>query len=155
MSPTLYEQINGFLAQYDFYMTRQEGQELLTLRIDVFTSTIQSVGQPTRMLFSFHMQEHKGLCIHEFHKWSKLSVHYQIIIRRLSVRSGFDYKSPVLYLNNPVFITTRYGFIINRQNMDGVISTQDWGYHLYYKKLVKPTMWFNVTGMIYFIFDYS
>ena len=48
MSPTLYEQINGFLAQYDFYMNRQEGRELSALRIDVFTSTIQAVGQPTR-----------------------------------------------------------------------------------------------------------
>ena len=45
--------------------------------------------------------------------------------------SGFDYKSPVLCMDNPVFITTRYGFIINWQNMGGVISTQDWGYHPY------------------------
>ena len=63
-----------------------------------------------------------------------------VIIRRLLTRSGFDYKSPVLYMVNPVFITTRHGFIINRHNMEGVISTQDWGYHLCYKKLVKPTM---------------
>ena len=66
----------------------------------------------------------------------------------------FDYKSPVLYMVNPVYFTTRHGFIINRHNMEGVISTQDWDCHPYYKKLVKPTMWFNVTGMIYFIFDY-
>ena len=52
----------------------------------------------------------------------------------------FDYKSPVLYMDSPVSIITRYGFIINRHNMEGVINTQDWGYHLYYKKLVKPTM---------------
>ena len=52
----------------------------------------------------------------------------------------FDYESPVLYMVKPVFITTRYGFIINRHNMEGVISTQDLGYHPYYKKLVKPTM---------------
>ena len=49
----------------------------------------------------------------------------------------FDYKSPVLYMVNPVFITTRHGFIINRHNMEGVISTQDLGYHPYYKKLVN------------------
>ena len=49
----------------------------------------------------------------------------------------FDYKSLVLYMVNPVFITTRHGFIINRHNMEGVISTQDWGYHLYYKKVGK------------------
>ena len=45
----------------------------------------------------------------------------------------FDYESPVLYMVKPVFITTRYGFIINRHNMKGVIITQDWGYHSYYK----------------------
>ena len=61
----------------------------------------------------------------------------------------------ILLWSNMVFITTRHGFIINRHNMEGVISTQDLGYHPYYKKLVKPTMWFNVTGMIYFIFVYS
>ena len=61
----------------------------------------------------------------------------------------------ILLWSNTVFITTRHGFIINRHNMEGVISTQYLGYHPYYKKLVKPTMWFNVTGMIYFIFDYS
>ena len=61
----------------------------------------------------------------------------------------------ILLWSNTVFITTRHSFIINRHNMEGVISTQDLGYHPYYKKLVKPTMWFNVTGMIYFIFDYS
>ena len=48
MSPFLYKQLNGFLAQCDFYMKRQEGQELSILRIGVFTSTIQAVGQPTR-----------------------------------------------------------------------------------------------------------
>ena len=53
MSPFLYKQLNGFLAQYDFYMNRQEGQELLTLRINVFTSTIQAVGQPTRYIIVF------------------------------------------------------------------------------------------------------
>ena len=61
----------------------------------------------------------------------------------------------ILLWSNTVFITTRHGFVINWHNMEGVISTQDLGYHPYYKKLVKPTMWFNVTGMIYFIFDYS
>ena len=49
----------------------------------------------------------------------------------------FDYESPVLYMVKPVFITTRYGFIINRHNMEGVISTQDSDYHPYYKKLVN------------------
>ena len=63
---------------------------------------------------------------------------WSVIIRRLLTRSGFDYKSPVLYLNNPVFITTRYGFIINRQNMEGVINTQDWDYHLTYTKVGQP-----------------
>ena len=62
---------------------------------------------------------------------------WSVIIRRLSTRSGFDYKSPVLYMVNPVFITTRHGFIINRHNMEGVISTQNLGYHPYYKKLVN------------------
>ena len=38
---------------------------------------------------------------------------------------------------NPVFITAQHGFIINRHNMEGVISTQDLGYHPYYKKLVN------------------
>ena len=67
----------------------------------------------------------------------------------------FDYKSPILYMDNPVSIITRYSFIINRHNMERVISTQDWDYHPHYKKLVKPMMWFNITGLIYFIFDYS
>ena len=49
----------------------------------------------------------------------------------------FDYESPVLYVVKPVFITTWYGFIINRHNMEGVISTQDWDYHPYYRKLVN------------------
>ena len=49
----------------------------------------------------------------------------------------FDYKTPVLYMVNPVFITTRYGFIINQHSMKGAIITQDWGYHSYYKKLVN------------------
>ena len=49
----------------------------------------------------------------------------------------FDYESPVLYVVKLVFITTRYGFIINRHSMKGVIITQDWGYHSYYKKLVN------------------
>ena len=61
----------------------------------------------------------------------------------------------ILLWSNTVSITTRHGFIINRHNMEGVISTQDLGYHPYYKKLVKPMMWFNVTGMIYSIFDYT
>ena len=77
-----------------------------------------------------------------------------------SSRQSGDYLPGLILVNillwsNTVFITTRHGFIINRHNMEGVISTQDLGYHPYYKKLVKPTMWFNVTGMIYFIFDYS
>ena len=52
----------------------------------------------------------------------------------------FDYESPVLYMVKLVFITTRYGFIINRHNMEGVIGTQDWGYHPYYNKVGQPTM---------------
>ena len=36
-------------------------------------------------------------------------------------------------MDKPVFITTRYGFIINRHSMKGVIITQDWGYHPHYK----------------------
>ena len=52
----------------------------------------------------------------------------------------FDYMSPVLYMDNPVSIITRYGFIINLHNMERVISTRDWDYHPYYKKLVKPMM---------------
>ena len=71
-----------------------------------------------------------GFQLQVFSTWSA-------IIRCLLTRSGFYYKLPVLYMDNPVFITTRYGFIINRQNMEGVISTQDWGYHPYYKKLVN------------------
>ena len=39
--------------------------------------------------------------------------------------------------------------------MVGVINTQELGYHPYYKEVGKPTMWFNITGMIYFIFWYS
>ena len=96
-----------------------------------------SSGKPLWCFLVFICRKHKGLCIHEFRKWSKLSVHYQIIIRRLSARSGFDYKSPELNMDKPVFITTRYGFIINRHNMEGVISTQDSGYHPYYKKMVN------------------
>ena len=49
----------------------------------------------------------------------------------------FDYESPVLYMVKPVFITTWYGFIINRHNIEGVISTQNLGYYPYYKKLVN------------------
>ena len=77
---------------------------------------------------------------------TRLSFQLQVVSTRSSYNPEtispvwFDYKSPVLYMVNPVFITARHGFIINRHNMEGVISTQDWGYHLYYKKLVKPTM---------------
>ena len=46
----------------------------------------------------------------------------------------------ILLWSKPVFITTRHGFIINRHNMEGVISTQDWGYHLYYNKVGQPMM---------------
>ena len=49
----------------------------------------------------------------------------------------FDYESPVLYVVKPVFITTWYAFIINRHNMEGVLSTQNLGYYPYYKKLVN------------------
>ena len=62
------------------------------------------------------------------------------LIRRLLTWSGFDYKSPVLYVDTPVFIITRYGFIINRQNMEGVINTQDWGYYPKYTKVGQPTV---------------
>ena len=63
-----------------------------------------------------------------------------------SSRQSGDYLSGlilvvnILLWSNTVFITTWHGFIINRHNMEGVISTQDLGYHPYYKKLVKPTM---------------
>ena len=39
-----------------------------------------------------------------------------MINRCLLTRPGFDYKSPVLYMDDPVFITTWYGFIINLYN---------------------------------------
>ena len=67
-----------------------------------------------------------------------LTISHQYKINRyLLTRPGSDYKSPVLYMDNPVFITTRYGFTINQQDMGRVISTQNLGYHLYYKKLVN------------------
>ena len=75
------------------------------------------------------------------------------MIRRLSTRSGFDYKSPVLYMVNPVFITTRYGFIISRHIMEGVINASELGVlPLLQVQVGKPTNGFNITGMIYFIF---
>ena len=48
----------------------------------------------------------------------------------------FDYMSPVLYMDNPVSIITRCGFIINRHNMEGVINTQNLGYYPYSKEEV-------------------
>ena len=72
---------------------------------------------------------------------------WSVIIRRLSARSGSDSKSPVL--NKSVFITTRNGFIINRQNMGGVINTQDLGYHPYYKKLVSQ--WCDSMSHVWYI----
>ena len=77
---------------------------------------------------------------------TQLGFQLQVVITRSSYNPEtispvwFDYESPVLYMVKPVFITTRYGFILNRHNMEGVISTQDWDYHPYYKKLVKPMM---------------
>ena len=32
--------------------------------------------------------------------------------------------------------------------MKGVIITQDWGYHSYYKKLVKPAIWLFLSAAL-------
>ena len=61
----------------------------------------------------------------------------------------FDYMSPALYMDNPMSSITRCGFIINQHNTEGVISTQDWDYHPYYKKLVKQ--WCYSMSQVWYI----
>ena len=43
---------------------------------------------------------------------------------------------------------------IHQHCMVGVINTQDFSSHPYYNQVGKPTIWFNIIRMIYFIFWY-
>ena len=45
-------------------------------------------------------------------------------------------------------------YYIHQHCMVGVINAQDLGSHPYYNQVGKPTVWCNITGMIYFIFWY-
>ena len=129
------------------------GNAILSTQINLFLQTVLSL----LLLRTFLCKMFFSFLLH-FLKPTKFSTNQ--LTEHISRQSGDYLPGLILVVNillwsNTVFITTRHGFIINRHNMEGVISTQDLGYHPYYKKLVKPTMWFNVTGMIYFIFDYS
>ena len=71
-----------------------------------------------------------------FFKLTKFSTNQ--LTEHSSRQSGDYLPGLILVVNillwiNTVFITTRHGFIINRHNMEGVISTHDWAYRPYYK----------------------